>query len=368
VPFLFRKEKNMEEFYFASLIRRTLERIHNHYYQDLLCHASDVQEKNVQIAGHLRKLQKALSRNWMNAARRCRNMLEISFNNLPLMLNNLEQSIARPEPMLPSLKDLMAEMKQITDELGDIRFNRKEHSLSITTEPITLNGIFLGDFEIRLEVNRIPEMHRCSPFLVIALDPHPAASSDEVTHPHVSSEILCEGDGHTAIREALRQGRLFDFFNMISAILNTYNPSSPYVSLDVWEGTTCYDCGRGLCDDERYYCENCGNDFCESCSACCPSCQETTCISCAGACEICGETICKHCVRKCKECDNMCCKHCIEDGLCNSCIEEKNDEQIEQQPTNDNPEKPIQPIPTVITAVQPDGMGQAAVLSGQIPQ
>ena len=63
---------------------------------------------------------------------------------------------------------------------------------------------------------------------MIALDPHPAALNDAVTHPHVSDERLCTGDAGAAIQAALAAGRVFDFFTLVRSVLVTYNPESPY--------------------------------------------------------------------------------------------------------------------------------------------
>jgi hypothetical protein len=43
-------------------------------------------------------------------------------------------------------------------------------------------------------------------YRVIAKDAHPAESRENVTHPHVMDEVLCEGDGKHGIRRALSEG------------------------------------------------------------------------------------------------------------------------------------------------------------------
>ena len=48
-------------------------------------------------------------------------------------------------------------------------------------------------------------------------------------------ERLCEGDGRSAIRQALAQGRLLDFFMLVAGGLRTYNAESPFVALEIWE-------------------------------------------------------------------------------------------------------------------------------------
>ncbi len=65
-----------------------------------------------------------------------------------------------------------------------------------------MNDVHLGDFEIQLHVPSLAEMRYNSIFRIVALDPHPAASNDCVTHPHVSDERLCPGDAGAAINMA----------------------------------------------------------------------------------------------------------------------------------------------------------------------
>lgn len=358
----------MDEIYFANLLLSQIKKQQTGHFDELLHHARKLEDKFKSAATQICRMEKALSRNWMAANEICRNRLEIAVNDMPWMISNLKQYLDRREINEPSMKDILAEFQQVTQELGEIHFDRKNQSLSITTDSITLEDIYLGDFEIRLDIDKIPEMSKGSPYRVIALDPHPAGASSEVTHPHVSGQMLCEGDGSAAIHNALRQGRLFDFFNMVVNILNTYNSGSPYIRLEEWEGSSCYDCGTSISDDERYCCNDCGNDFCESCSTCCQMCDGTVCLGCAGKCESCEAVICRYCVKKCKQCGNQCCSACIENGICNSCQEENNNEQYEQQATIDNPVQAIQPAKEPVASVQPDGLGQAVILPGPVQE
>jgi len=117
---------------------------------------------------------------------------------------------------------------------------------------VTLDGVYLGLFKIQLELDKLCKLYRDSPYCIIALDPHPAATSDEVTHPHVSNERLCEGDGSAAIKATLEEGRLYDFFTLVKNILNTYSPDSPYVALMDWDGEPCYDCGYVMSREDTY--------------------------------------------------------------------------------------------------------------------
>jgi hypothetical protein len=138
---------------------------------------------------------------------------------------------------VPKLSLLVAELEQLKQEFGNIDHDSEHNSISVVTEPITLDDVYLGPFKIELHLDKLKDLYQDSPHFCIALDPHPAATSEEVTHPHVSSEKLCEGEGAAAIRAALEEGRLCDFFTMIRSILNTYSPDSPYIALHDWDGT-----------------------------------------------------------------------------------------------------------------------------------
>ena len=99
--------------------------------------------------------------------------------------------------------------------------------------------LYFGPFEIRLDWRQLGS---ATPYRVVALDPHPAAKDTDVTHPHVQEEQLCEGEGRSAVRAALAEGRLYDFFLLVSQLLHTYGRGSAYVELDNWDGIPCDDC------------------------------------------------------------------------------------------------------------------------------
>src|SRR5690606_3706651 len=106
-----------------------------------------------------------------------------------------------------------------------IQFDPKWSRVTVVTDDIQLEGIPLGPFKIKLDWSRLGDSQ---PYEVIAVEANPASSSDDVTHPHVQDNRLCEGDGRQALQKALAQGRLFDFFVLVRQILTTYNPSSAY--------------------------------------------------------------------------------------------------------------------------------------------
>ena len=97
-------------------------------------------------------------------------------------------------------------------------------------------------------------------------------------------EHLCEGDGRAAIRQALAQGRLLDFFMLVAGGLRTYNAESPFVALEIWGGATCSDCGAVVDEDERLACQRCEETICSGCEVVCSGCDGSWCSQCVTSC------------------------------------------------------------------------------------
>ena len=123
-----------------------------------------------------------------------------------------------------------------SQEFPEVSIDKAEQTLSVLTEPIDLQGTHLGPFRIVLRWNRLRQRRS---YDVEASEPNPAQGEEEITHPHVQGRQLCEGEGAICIKAALSQGRIFDFFLLVKQILETYNPSSAYISLDRWNGVAC---------------------------------------------------------------------------------------------------------------------------------
>ena len=287
------------------------------------------------LIGNSRKLAMALSREWSFAAEHSCKAIARQLGEIPFLVSNLQSLLDRRQREMPNLAGIADELGALQREFDDVEFNREEKALCVVTQPISLEEIYLGPFRIALYLRSLRELYQRTPYFVTAIDPHPAATDDTVTHPHVSNDVVCEGDGAAAIQAALETGRLTDFFTMVRSILTTYNPDSPYVSLADWHGVPCYECGYVMDSESSYYCTYCENATCDECSAVCAGCGEVVCKSCAGACEICERSLCLQCAKtKCSECESTCCESCLDDGLCPDCKEER-DNHEEQQAERD---------------------------------
>ena len=367
----------------ASSIQHALRELQKKRYLTSLERLADLVKKFKELGDEARKLGLSLERNWLSAANICCSRANRTLNETPCTVTRIRQLTEGQCPKVPELSSLVEEIKQLQQEFDSVHFDGENNNISVEIEPIELDGVYLGPFRIELYLDKLPELYGASPYCVVALDPHPAATDETVTHPHVSDRKLCEGDGAVTIRLALEQGRLVDFFSMVRSILSTYNPDSPYVSLDDWDGESCYNCGYVMSRENTYYCSYCERDYCGECATYCRSCDETICEGCIVSCESCEEPTCPNCVCKCAKCDTALCGSCLNEDICPNCKEEELNNDNEQNEIKETTEKQSQDeTPNVENrpensaegqrsshqtgaAVQSDSMGQAAVLQGQ---
>jgi hypothetical protein len=94
----------------------------------------------------------------------------------------------------PTLRDLYDELTQLQQEFVKVTNDPKHHLLAVVTDSIELEDVYLGEFCLELHLDRLREHTDVSAFDVVALDPHPPDSSQDVTHPHVRDNQLCAGD------------------------------------------------------------------------------------------------------------------------------------------------------------------------------
>ena len=262
-------------------------------------------------------------------------------------------------------KDLIVLRK----EFESVTWHTEKKELTVTTNPIILIDKYnkprnFGSMTIcliiRQAIKRISREQATGGYFISPITPYYAKNCDEsYFHPHISDNILCEGEAKTAITQCLSDFRFLDFFSIILNTLKTYNPNSPYKKLEYWDGIKCIECGEiidsdeddenhytcfsckePLCDDCCRTCNNCHRTFCsdhgEVCSICgtyncsccmvsCAVCNKPICVNCYKVCTICDEMVCNNeeCYTRCYECRNLICNNCssnkilkTESGLC----------------------------------------------------
>ena len=327
----------------ANRIREGLMQLKYSRYLELNRQLTTLTGQLQRLTTESRKMGASVARGWLSAAQRCCKNVNNLLGEVAYSLPRVRPLVEKPQKEVPKLSLLLDELDALEKEFGDIEFDASKNTISVVTEPITLEDIYLGPFKIQLELNKLDQLYYSSPYCVIALEPNPAATDDGVTHPHVSGEKLCEGDGSAAIKAALEDGRICDFFTIARSILNTYSPDSPYVALHDWDSTTCYDCGYTMSSEDSYFCEYCEHDYCSDCSTYCRRCEETVCLGCSGQCSYCEEMLCRNCVSGCEECGELFCQSCLEDDLCPNCKEEKENENEQQETEINESENTSQP-------------------------
>jgi hypothetical protein len=280
-----------------------------------------------EVGAAFRCWKTACDRNWTAAATRQRETLARELEHLGNQVRSrLAVCNADKQRVVPTLRVLYEELSAAAAEFDDWQLSAAE--FSVTTEPITLDVVELGPFQIRLHLDRLGTD---TPFSITALEPNPAASCSETTHPHVSGERLCPGEGRAAIRAALAEGRLFDFFTIVDRILHTYAVGSAYVELDRWYGAPCHDCDCTVDDDDACSCSSCEERLCGDCLIHCGGCGEGYCSGCIERCGRCEEYSCSGCLVRCNHCRRHVCESCREDELCETCREAMEEEHADEE-------------------------------------
>lgn len=266
----------------------------------------------------LRLLALARSRGWTAAERVCRNSLRRSMVDLHRQLEALAAEFGdRTARSAQTLREIHDDLVAVEMEFTELNFNLREATISVITTPVVLEGVDLGRFEICLDWRRLGCSR--SPYTVSAVDKRRAVRDSALSHPHVRDDRLCEGDGEAAIRSALRDGRLLDFFTIVAQTLSTYNPQSAYLALDDWLGASCTDCGAVVDSDETSCCERCEQELCGDCQCRCTECGRIACTDCGTACSHCGQHYCRECLNPCADCGNLCCERSLDEERCEDC-------------------------------------------------
>ena len=272
------------------------------------------------VADNARQLRKAEAHGWRAASRRLRGDLAATLDQLRDHVADVQHALRTPVPVLVMPpQQIYHDLVALDDEFEEVEIDMTSRTITVKTDPIRLEGLYLGPFKIVLHWDRFDAW---APYDVEATDPHPAVrEGDDVVHPHVQHQNLCEGEAKTPLRCALRQGRLFDFFVIVRQTLQTYNPGSAYVAIDEWSGRRCVDCDTCLGDEGGYSCEQCHSLVCGDCEITCEGCGGCSCGECTSRCEKCNQASCEPCLNTCGRCGAPCCQECLKDEVCQSCEE-----------------------------------------------
>lgn len=313
-----------------------------------------VQSKHVlfrgdQIASRVENLKKALDR---------------------LMIWKIEE--CRP---VASLRSIVEGLLALSDHFVDVDLSlnyRKtrfsgEPRISVTTDDIELDGVPLGSFIIHLHIpahkNSIKQIDHNAIEIEVGQPGQPTGCDDdgrEHIHPHVDDTGgLCFGEGKALFNRLLQTGNISEAFEVVEAVLRTYNASSSYAAIDSWGQKPAKRCRVCRCRDDHsefYECEVCDEVVCDDCAVSC-ACQESTsrvrCCNrrCADRCSLltycqadsCVQRLCDNCSETCRDCDKPFCDDClVEDGddrYCRDCLDRREKEANEIEETEDEEEE-----------------------------
>lgn len=286
-----------------------------------------------------RRLAIASERNWQAAAIDSADRLRGSLDILRIRSEHAIEELKRTANtrIKPTTPSIFREIEGLRGAFEGVSIDRANQKLTVRTSSISLESVALGSFEIRLNWKNIKDS---SPFDVIAVDPNCCAANDSVTHPHVQGDSLCEGEGADAIRRALDEGRLFDFFCIVDHVLRNYNAGSAYVQIENWNDINCESCGDSVESGEIFGCCNCETELCLDCSSCCESCCDRYCSECSSSCESCGNETCQTCLKSCDDCGESFCTSCLFEGTCDDCITKQNEANEDDDESTNEPPKP----------------------------
>ncbi len=325
----------------------------------------------------VRQLRVAHSRDWHGAAECVRRDLIAALESHQRELQSLSTLLSNMahKPAVVNMRDIYEELTALHDEFDGVSWHAKQGTLSVATESIRLDDVYLGSFEIQLDCRSLPNAH----YEIIALDAQPPSCNESVTHPHVQDNVLCEGDAQVPIQQALSDGRLTDFFQLVAITLSTYNASSAYVTLADWDGVPCVDCGSNASEDYRMSCSRCEEVVCDDCSRSCEDCGDHCCGECLGLCHACENCYCGNCLKRCDHCGTRNCSGCRWEERCKRCHEtteqeckqnrqpegqRKGEQELEEE-RNPASVPQVRPAsPDTAAAVQSHGVGEAAVPAG----
>ena len=103
-----------------------------------------------------RQIRRAQLRGWHLAARELHSDLSYSLISLSDQLAVIRERLPRSQVVEPSVSAnaLYRDLLALNETFGEMDFDLAAKRLSVTTDPISLEGVYLGPFEIQLQWSR----------------------------------------------------------------------------------------------------------------------------------------------------------------------------------------------------------------------
>lgn len=165
------------------------------------------------------------------------------------------------KPIVANLKTLLEETELVKESPLEVRW---------IVDNVTLDDVWIGDIEVTMNLEK---------FSVHAFNK--SIDTDEKNgyqHPHVSSDGHICWNGYDSDAQSYHMaGDFLAVKDTIDNLLRTYNPRSPYISLEDWENgssTSCNECGERYSDDDLAYSERYREYLCPNCRCYCEQCED----------------------------------------------------------------------------------------------
>ena len=135
----------------AYQVEDALARLKYCRYVELLKRLAGPLGKLQELNTECRKMRVALEHNWLAGADRCCSQAGRLLNDLSYSISRVQQLTGGPKREAAKLSSVVGGLKQLQEEFGSMEFEKTENTLSVITEPITLEDVPLGPFRIQLE-------------------------------------------------------------------------------------------------------------------------------------------------------------------------------------------------------------------------
>ncbi len=149
-----------------------------------------------------RHLAFAQSRSWFAAVAECRQELDSALHELVDQANTARQRVREidKDSHEVRLRDVYDELVALDSEFGDVVWDCRDRTLSVTTESIEIDDMNLGPFKIVLNWG---DLSVTRPYQIIALEPNAAAGDDRFCR-HCLTD--CSGCKHGFCKGCLTDG------------------------------------------------------------------------------------------------------------------------------------------------------------------
>jgi len=151
----------------ANRIQDALMELKHSRYSELIRQLASLTNHLQQITTGSRKMGISLAKGWLSATQRCCKSVSNSLGEVQYLVPRIRPFAEKPQKVIPKLPLLVDELDALEKEFGEVDYDKAENSISVVTESITLEDVYLGPFKIQLELNKIQELYQNSPYRVI---------------------------------------------------------------------------------------------------------------------------------------------------------------------------------------------------------